>query len=152
MDLQREETHWSPPVCAPIWLSNHSLGVCSHQGLNPQPFGTQENTPANWATQQGLKMFSFYCSITVVPPITRHPHLPPPSTFNLPLPQVCLCPWVVYTCSLTTFPVFPLPFPLVTVSVFISMSLVLFCLFCWLGSTYRWDHMVFVFYHLAYFT
>ena len=26
------------------------------------------------------------------------------------------------------------------------------CLFCWLGSTYRWDHMVFVFHRLAYFT
>ena len=25
------------------------------------------------------------------------------------------------------------------------MSLVTVCLFCWLGSTYRWDHMVFVF-------
>ena len=26
------------------------------------------------------------------------------------------------------------------------------CLFCWLGSTYRWDHMVFVPHRLAYFT
>ena len=34
----------------------------------------------------------------------------------------------------------------------ISGSILLTCLFCWLGSTYRWDHMVFVFYHLVYFT
>ena len=57
------------------------------------------------------------------------------------------------------FPSYPLPCsPLVTVSLFfISMSPVIFCLIffccccCRLGSTYRWDHMVFVFHRLAYF-
>ena len=34
----------------------------------------------------------------------------------------------------------------------VSGSILLACLFCWLGSTYRWDHMVFVFHSLAYFT
>ena len=34
----------------------------------------------------------------------------------------------------------------------VSGSNLLAYLFCWLGSTYRWDHMVFVPYHLAYFT
>ena len=34
----------------------------------------------------------------------------------------------------------------------ISGSILLACLFCCLGSTYRWDHMVFVFHQLAYFT
>ena len=58
-------------------------------------------------------------------------------------------------------PVIHLP-SLVTVCLFfISKSLVLFCSFfvllsrfhfCWLSSTYRWDHMVFVFHCLAYFT
>ena len=33
----------------------------------------------------------------------------------------------------------------------ISGRILLACLFCWLGCTYRWDHMVFTFYHLAYF-
>ena len=27
----------------------------------------------------------------------------------------------------------------------VSSSFLLICLFCWLGSTYRWDHVVFVF-------
>ena len=34
----------------------------------------------------------------------------------------------------------------------VSGSILLVCLFCWLGFTYRWDHMVFVFHHLAYFS
>ena len=34
----------------------------------------------------------------------------------------------------------------------VSDYIVLACLFCWLGSTYKWDHMVFLFHHLACFT
>ena len=34
----------------------------------------------------------------------------------------------------------------------VSGSVLLACLFCWLGSPYRWDHMVFVFHLQAYFT
>ena len=34
----------------------------------------------------------------------------------------------------------------------VSDYILLTCLFCSLGSTYRWDHIVFVFHHLAYFT
>ena len=34
----------------------------------------------------------------------------------------------------------------------VSGYVLLACLSCWLSSTYRWDHMVFVFHHLAYFT
>ena len=34
----------------------------------------------------------------------------------------------------------------------VSDYILLACLSCWLGSTYRWDHMVFVFHHLAFFT
>ena len=72
-----------------------------------------------------------------------------------------LSPWVLYLCS------FACPFSLFSslspsllpsghcqfVLYFqVSGSILLICLFCWLGSTYRWDHMVFVFYLLAYFT
>ena len=35
---------------------------------------------------------------------------------------------------------------------YVSGSSLLICLFCLLGCTYRWDHMVFVFHCLAYFT
>ena len=56
------------------------------------------------------------------------------------------------------FPSFPHYFPLhsllVTVSLLlISISLVIFfLLFCWFCPTYRWDHMVFVFHWVVYFT
>ena len=34
----------------------------------------------------------------------------------------------------------------------VSGYILLACLFCWLRCNYRWDHMVFVFHHMAYFT
>ena len=107
----------------------------------------------------------FYCSITVVSifPSLLSPALP---TLHLPhsilLPS-CLYSWVLYTCSLTwPFPFFPplssspLPSGPCQFDLYshVSGSILLTCLFCWLGSTYRWDHMVFevfVFHHLAYF-
>ena len=69
------------------------------------------------------------------------------------------CPWLLYSCSLTwQFPFFlplcPSP-PLWSLSVFSLFPCFWFYfspLFCWLGSTYKWNHMVFVFHHLAYFT
>ena len=52
------------------------------------------------------------------------------------------------------FPFFPLlSSPLVTVcSLFQCLWFYFACLFVLLCSTYRWDHMVFVFHHVAYFT
>ena len=68
-----------------------------------------------------LSLF-YCCSSTVisishhrVPPST-HPDLPPSS-----LPSLCSCPWVLYTCSLTTLPlhccVIPHPPPLWLLSI-----------------------------------
>ena len=59
-------------------------------------------------------------------------------TLPLPSPIIPLLSpfWALSPCSL---------FPCLW-SIFIT------CLFFWLGSTYRGDRMVFVFYHLAYFT
>ena len=54
-----------------------------------------------------------------------HPHLR-----HSQLHPHCLCPLVLYICSLMTLPLL-CPFP---------------------PSTYRWDHMVFVFHCLVYFT
>ena len=78
--------------------------------------------------------FSYCCSSTIVsifPPLLYPTPPTPPPTLN-PTP-LCLCPWVLYTCSLMTYPFFPpylpLPSPLVTVSLFfISVSLIIFCL------------------------
>ena len=73
-----------------------------------------------------LFKYSLHFSTTTLPH-PAHPHLPP--SFLSPL---WLCPWVLYTCSLTTLslsPIISLRSPLVTLSLFfISMSLVIFCL------------------------
>ena len=109
-----------------------------------------------------LYLFFYCCSTTVVP-------IFPPSLSPTPLTPTfhtqsnyphCLCPWVLYTCSLMTLfllsPIILLPFPFWLLSVFSFLQFLwiyLFaCLFCWLGSTYRWDNMVFVFHLLAYCT
>ena len=120
----------------------------------------------NWVVGINFFVFFFYCySIPVVPvfPPLLSPALPcPPSspTFNPPH-HCCLCPWVLYTFSLTWpfhfFPLLsssPLPYGYCQFVLYfhVSASILLACLFCWLGSTYGWDHMVFVFHLLAYFT
>ena len=100
---------------------------------------------------------SFYYSCPNCPPF-----LSLASPHHSQSPLHCLCPWVIHTCSLTRpFPFFP-PYPsphssplwsLSVCSLFpCPRSILLICLFCWLGSTYRWDHMVSVLHRLAYFT
>ena len=79
----------------------------------------------------------------------HHPH--PLPTLNLS--PLWLCPWVLYTCSLMTLSFFPAVIPFhfssgdcqFVLYVNVSGSILLAYLFCWLGSTYRWDRMVFVF-------
>ena len=106
----------------------------------------------------------FHCSsitiVTIFPHYSPLPYPPPLPHSILPLP-LCLCLCVLYTCSFTwPFPFFPLLCPshlpcghCQFVLYFHAFGLILLtCLFCWLGSTYRWDHMVFVFHCLAYFT
>ena len=86
----------------------------------------------------------FPCSNTVVSifslplPLAPAPLTPPP-TFN-PTP-ICLCPWVLYICSLMTLPLLSLiillfpPLRLLSVySLFQRLWLCFACLFCWLGS------------------
>ena len=71
--------------------------------------------------------------------------------------HTCLCPWVLYTCSLIApFPFFQLLFLFLLPSRYcqfiiyfhVSSSILYTCWFCWWGSIYRWDHMVFVFHCL----
>ena len=102
-----------------------------------------------------LLLFNYSCpNFPSFPPL-----LSPASSCSLSQsPPCCPLPWVLYTCSLTRFfPFFslsPLPsghcqfVPYFHVSSYILLT----CLFYWLGSNYRWDHMVFVFHCLAYFT
>ena len=103
----------------------------------------------------------FYCCSNTVVSISPPPlplYSPPSPTLNTTL--LWLCPWVPYTCSLMTLSFLS---PIISLSLHlgycqfvlyfnISGYILLAFLFCWLGSTHRWDHMVFVFHHLAYFT
>ena len=71
-----------------------------------------------------------------------------------PSPHCCPCLWVMHICSLANpFTFFHLAPPTPTLSAvslfYVSMPLFLFCS---LDSTYKWDHMAFVFQLLAYFT
>ena len=88
-----------------------------------------------------------------------------PVALHYPIPRHCLRPWVLYLCSFICpfeallsphySPSSFLPFCLWSLSVcslFPCLWFYFACLFCWLGSTSRWDHMVFVFHLLAYFT
>ena len=80
--------------------------------------------------------------------------IPPPQPSTLPTINptlLWLCPWVLYTCSLTTLPflssIISLPLPSghwQFVPYFsVSVNILLAGLLCWLASTYRWHHMVF---------
>ena len=100
-------------------------------------------------------------------PCPIHPHLPhsilpPPLALSMdPL-------YMFLDDRSPSFLCYPSPTsPLVTVSLFLCLYVFIFyvsslflclwyilltCLFSWLGSTYRWNHMAFVFHCLAYFT
>ena len=97
------------------------------------------------------------CSVTVVPPFS--PLLsstnPPPAPTVSPLPlSVPVSPLFMFLNLLLPLltPVIPVPWSLSVLYFHVSGSILLVCLFCWLDSTYRWDHMVFVFYCPVYYT
>ena len=104
-----------------------------------------------------LLLFNYSCPhyppITLLHPI--YPHL----TLSVLSHSVVFVRGSFIHVPLSPFPFFPLLSPSNLPSghcqfvlyFHVSGSILLTCLFCWLGSTYRWDHIVFVFYHLAYF-
>ena len=102
-------------------------------------------------------LFYFIISITVVPvpPYNTSPQTscsPPRCPPLRQCPPCCPCPWIIYTCSLTRPSPSSSPSPpghCQAVSHFRdSGSILLIYLFHSLGSTYRWDHAVFVFHCL----
>ena len=101
-------------------------------------------------------LFKYSCSIFT--PLRLLPHSSWLSTLE-PTPFGIVYVSVIHVLW-WTFPYFPPLSPSLLPSGYcqfvlyfnISGYILLACLFCWLGSTYRWDHMVFVFHHLAYFT
>ena len=100
-------------------------------------------------------LFKYSC--LYFPPTTTphpsHPHFPP---LILPPLALSMCPLYMF---LITFPPFLPIIPSHLSSGYcqfvlnfnVSGHILLACLFCWLGSTYRWDHMVFFFHCLTYF-
>ena len=93
-------------------------------------------------------------------PLPLSPALNTPSpTFNPPSPSLCLSMGPLYMLFEDTSPFFLLsPSPLPSgccqfvLYFHVSGSVLLICLFGWLGSSYRWDHVVLVFHCLAYFS
>ena len=92
-------------------------------------------------TTNSYFFFFINCSVTVVLPfsllLSPAPSLPTP-TVNCPPLSVPMSPLSL---------VIPSPLPLWSLSVCSSLPSLWFYfahLFCWLGSTYRWDHMVFL--------
>ena len=101
--------------------------------------------------------FFYYYSITVVCIFSPslHPTPAKPTSFLHLHPPPWFCPCVLYSSSDKPLSSLSPPHsPLAIVTLFLtSMSLVIFCLlffFCWLCSSKRWDHMVFVPHRLAY--
>ena len=102
----------------------------------------------------------FYCCSSTLVSIFTLPWSPTP-TISASHPRtypLWLFPCVLCTYSLMDFslfpPIIPLPSGYCQFVLYFNVScyILLACLFCWLGSTGRWDHMVFVFHSLAYFT
>ena len=107
-----------------------------------------------------LLILLFCCSITVVPifspllsPAQHKPHLPHSSPLPIAFCRVPL--YMSLDLTLLFFPplssfLFPSGYCQFALYFHVSGSILLACLFCWLGCTYRWDHMVFFFHQLAF--
>ena len=54
------EKHWLVALQAPTGDRTHNTGMCPDPGSNSQPFGTQDITPTNGATQPGLRLWTVY--------------------------------------------------------------------------------------------
>ena len=133
-------------------LINHTHSIWFYRSLPCSSFSCK--------THNIFFLNLFYCCSSTVfchslPPFSTSPVLPTSLPISIP---PCYCPCVLYSCSCKPFtlsPYNPLPSPLWSLSAcsqFHCLWLYFACLFCWLGSCYRWDHMVFVFHRLAYFT
>ena len=99
-----------------------------------------------------LLLFKYSC-VHFPPPLSLAPPTPTSHTQSFPSLALSLCPLYLFLDNLSpSFPLLP-PLSLLSVcSLFQCLWLYFACLFCWLVSTSRWDHMVFIFHHLAYFT
>ena len=150
----------SPLLCRPalwtalLWDLTHfseDVGVlCSWDKSNRRILRRKAMT---WI---GFFFFSivFKCScLHFLPSILPTPPIPTSLSPSYPPLALSMCPLYMFLDD--PYPLFPshLPSGQGHCVYFNDSGYILFaCLFYWLGSTYRWDHVVFVFHLLAYFT
>ena len=152
-------------MCPLCHLKNLKISLTSPQvRISTQQLvrGIPPCFPGRWTSQPKMWSFLplyFYCWHKYKCPISPTSSKPPPPP--LAVTTRCLCLWVMHICSFTSPFSF---FYLVPSSLFpsdscqsvpcvhTSVSIVFLSLFCSIHSTFKWDHMVFVFLWLAYFT
>ena len=149
---------WASPYKAVSGILFQPIGLrlspsnWSHTAIDPSA-----SLPTNWSScilLFNFKPFKINVQIQLSPfstttfPCPTYPHLLPSilPPFGFVHGSFIHDPW-------QPFPFFPLssPSPVpaghgqFVLYFHVSGCILLACLFCWLGSTYRWDHMVFVF-------
>ena len=106
-----------------------------------------------------LVLFNYSCPhfplwllscLSYSPPHLPHSILPHPVVFVHA--SIIHVPWPFLVFNLLSSSPLPSGYYQFVLYFNVSGYILLTCLFCWLGSTYRWDHMIFVFHCLAYFT
>ena len=102
-----------------------------------------------------LLLFKYSC--LHFPPPLPQPHPSPSHPLSYAPLALSMCPLCMLFAELSPFlPHYPLPlssgYCQFVLNFNVSGYILLVCLFCWLGSTYRSDHLVFVFHCLAHFT
>ena len=126
---------------------------------NQQPFGSQSSAQSTDPHEPELEFFLLFIYSCPHFPLITLPHLTHPQLSHSVLPSTPLSLSFIYV-PWQPFPFIPLLYPSSLPSGYcpfvlyfhVSDSIWLTSLLCWLGSTYRWDHMVFVFHRLVYFT
>ena len=95
-------------------------------------------------------LFFYHIIFIIFFPLPFSPLIPPSPQQS---PLCCLRPWVLFPfCSIPPYPKFPTPPSCHLLSIYESISVLLVSSVCLLDSKYEWNHMVFVFLWLAYFT
>ena len=117
----------------------------------PPPLSPAPPTPTSHLPLRILPCSGFAHGFFIHLPWGPFPFFPPLSPSPVWLLSVCSlfhCLWFYFACLFVLF----ISYCQFVLYFIVSGSILLACLFCSLGSTYRWDHMLFVFYLLAYFT
>ena len=116
------------------------------------------STSIQWGVSSFIYLFFIVVQVQLSPFSSHHSPLPHPS----PPPTLEPTSFAFVHVYFIHVPWWPFPiFPYYSSPVLsgycqsvlyfnVSGYILLACLFCWLGSTYMWDHMVFLFHHLAF--